>query len=195
MCIYKRHGACLKEDGKMAYRRSSIGFVFLIIVGGLGPLVLGTTYARAQDCILTIDKVAFPANDFPFDFLVTGNGSEGFTLSYPSDNSIDIGMSVGNIFTITEDAVPGWQLENIECTDGSSNCGPPGEFIPCLRITIIDGGIVAECLDNDDASCVFSNVASPTDIPTLSEWGLMAMAAVIGAAGVFIALRRRKAAA
>ncbi|MEW6144516.1 MAG: IPTL-CTERM sorting domain-containing protein [Thermodesulfobacteriota bacterium] len=38
---------------------------------------------------------------------------------------------------------------------------------------------------------VFSSDIPPTNIPTLSEWGLMAMAAVLGIAG-FMAVRRRK---
>jgi hypothetical protein len=177
----------------MSYRRSLIGFVFLIILGGLGFLVLGAAQAGAQDCVLTIEKAAIPANDFPFDFLVTGNGSEGFTLFDPSDNTINIGMSVGNIFTVTEDVPAGWSLDNIECVEGVTDCGPPGEFIPCLDVTIIEGGIIAECLDNDAASCTFTNSFTGTVIPTLSEWGLIAMAAVIGAAGIFMALRRRKA--
>ncbi|MGH7849215.1 MAG: IPTL-CTERM sorting domain-containing protein, partial [Thermodesulfobacteriota bacterium] len=77
------------------------------------------------------------------------------------------------------------------CIEGTSNCGM-GEFIPCLTATVVGNSVTFFCEDNDLATCVFTNVRSSDPIPTLSEWGLIAMAGVMGIVGLFIVMRRRK---
>lgn len=57
---------------------------------------------------------------------------------------------------------------------------------------LCDGQFIENAICNEDAGvCVsrISPIASP--VPTLSEWGLIAMAAVLGIAGYLIARRRR----
>ena len=69
----------------------------------------------------------------------------------------------------------------------------------CWHLLIGEGGYrcgVTEDLNESTAfeRVVYSNVAFSANIPTLSEWGLIVMAGILGIAA-FLAARRRKAAA
>ena len=174
-----------------------LSFVIVPALAFTGLLSLVQDEAHAQldnNCIITINKVSVPDTDTEFNFLVTGVQETIFSLSDPSNPSQLLGINVQQSLTVTEDVVPGWRLESIECVEGVTNCGMDG-FEPCLSATVDGNSVTFECLDNDTASCTFTNVQSVSNIPTLSEWGLIAMAAVIGGAGIFMTLRRRKAAA
>ena len=57
--------------------------------------------------------------------------------------------------------------------------------------TKLVGQQIADCRQRLIEGCNLNR----TPIPTLSGWGLIAMAVIIGAAGLFMALRRKKAAA
>jgi hypothetical protein len=83
---------------------------------------------------------------------------------------------------VTEMIPVGWELDNIEC----SGIG--------VEIVSIENGRNFTCLKIfDEASCTFENVG-PSDVPTLSQLGLIAMAGILGIIG-FIVMRRRKATA
>jgi len=74
--------------------------------------------------------------------------------------------------------------------------GGQGPFVPCLSITIDEAtnSITATCLDDDSGSCTFTNVIPPRNVPTLSQYSLIAMAGVLGLIA-FAVLRRKKATA
>lgn len=93
-------------------------------------------------------------------------------------------LSLGDEVVVTEVLPPGWKLADIRCTD------------PGLIITELENGISARCVTQvpDIAECTFSNLG-PANIPTLSEWGMLAAAGGFVLIGVFYALRRRRAAA
>ena len=74
------------------------------------------------------------------------------------------------------------QLEG-QCTDSTQIPTPA-----CLVEDLVEN---AFC-DRETGQC--TQIISERNIPTLSEWGLIAMAGVLGIAG-FIIIRRRKAAA
>jgi len=189
----------LKEDVKIRYTRGLISFVVIAMLVGVGSLMLSTDHARAQvpetDCLLTIEKVATPANNVAFPFSVTGDITNEFTLMDPGNTTTDIGLDTGDIpdvITITEEPPAGWELESIECTLSPPGCNDGGP-VPCLNVTIDEAtnSITAECLDGDEGSCTFTNVKLVvTNVPTLSEWGLIAMAAILGITG-FMVMRRR----
>ena len=174
----------------MRYTRSLISFVILTMLVGLGFLVLIANQAKAEnECILTVTKVADPADDTVFTFLGTGDDNFSFELSDPT-NPTSVGfISDGNTVTITEELPHGWILDKIECTELPNDCGDT----PCLIITIDEetNSITGECLDDDEGSYTFFNVKLPINIPTLSEWGLIAMAGILGIVG-YLVLRRRK---
>ncbi len=111
-----------------------------------------------------------------------------------SGDSRNAEFNVDDTMQIRESIPEGYILE-IECVEGSSNCG--GEFFePCLSIQPLESGlgVLAECLDDDEGSCTFTNVLDPRNVPTISEYGLIAMAGVLGLIAFFL-LRRNKATA
>jgi hypothetical protein len=177
----------------MRYILNLISFVILAMIVGLGSLALGTGQARAgiAPCAIGIEKIEIPDDDTPFDFSVSGDQSFGFVLSDPSDDTRNFGMGTGQTVTVTEIGREGWTLDSIECTEGTSNCGMV-DFVPCLSATVDGNSVTFFCEDNDTASCVFTNVKTAGVVPTLSEWGLIAMAGILGIAGFIVAMRRRK---
>jgi hypothetical protein len=87
--------------------------------------------------------------------------------------------------TITEQLTPGWQLDDVVCDVTIEGVIP----------TVIDGGVSLECANNAGvATCTFFNIHL-RPIPTLTEWGLIAMAGLMGIAGFLVVIRRRKVAA
>ncbi len=180
----------------MRYALNLISFLILTMIVGAGSLVLGTGQAGAQEqpCTATIQKVADPADDTTFNFSISGDIVGELNLSDPGDPSTFVGLGIDDTITITENVPPGWTLASIECIEGTNNCGM-GEFVPCLTATVVGNSVTFFCEDNDSATCVFTNVRSSDPIPTLSEWGLIAMAGLMAVVGLFIVMRRRKAAA
>ena len=180
----------------MVVARNLISIFILTIFMGVGFLAIGTVQSTAQDiCTLTIEKVANPANDAEFDFEVTGVQENDFTLSDPSDPSETFGVEQGTI-TVTELLPPGWDLSGIECVQGIEDCGGPGVFVPCLELTVNveTNSITAVCQDDDTGSCTFTNVASPRNIPTMSQWGMIGLALLLIVVGIW-AITRKKATA
>lgn len=179
----------------MRYTRGLISFVVIAMVVGIGFSMLGTDQVRAQDmCEITIEKVANPADDTEFTFPVTG-GQLGFILRDPSNPTAVINIVAdqvtGNPATVREIVTPGWMLDNIECTiPTGGQCGPT----PCLNITDIPNGLKFECFDRGEVTCTFFNSLVPREVPTLSQYGLIAMAGILGVIA-FIMFRRRKATA
>jgi len=133
-------------------------------------------------CRITVQKTANPPDDTPFGFTAPGSDNPNFTLMDPSDSSIDIEIETGQMTTVTEEIPLGWQLDGIECTD-----------VPGVEVTDTPNGVNIDCVSAGAISCNFTNSIPPRPIPTLSEWGLIAMAGVLGIIGL-LALRRRKAA-
>ena len=100
----------------------------------------------------------------------------------------------GSLFLITTQKVkagaaqiPFCCLNENGCVDNQSV--PPGELIACLIGTEQDNAFCNE----DTGQCEPIPLKS-NNIPTLSEWGLIAMASILGIAG-FMVIRRRKATA
>lgn len=166
-----------------------------VLVVSLGFVLISTPQSRAQDrCEVTIEKVAIPANNTEFEF----SGPPTFTLSDPGNPThiVDVlAQDDGNRTTIIEEDRLGWELESIVCTPPTGGfCVGPGGPTPCLTITVIENGINIDCFDSGRATCTFTNALIQRDVPTLSQYGLIAMAGVLGLVAFFV-MRRKKAAA
>ena len=175
----------------MTYLRNLIGIFIITILMSACFLIIGSDQARAQNgdiCEITIEKVADPGDDTPFNFSVTGDENFGFTLSDPSDPTETFFIADGTV-NITELVPPGWIVDGIECVDGQNGCGGP-----CLTFSELPNGqgVVATCLDNDAGSCTFTNFSKPRNIPTMSQWGMMALAVLFILVGIW-AITRKKA--
>ena len=178
----------------MVKSKYSIILATFLIIGVNFVALLENAKAGLMElpCILEIEKVAIPADDTPFDFIATGDINSETTLSDPSNPTFIGPIGIDQTVNITEELPPGWELESIECDEHENNCGDT----PCLNITIDEEShsITAQCLDDDMRSCTFTNSFSPEprNVPTISEWGLIALAGIIGIVGLMV-IRRRKA--
>lgn len=167
---------------------------FIISVLTSGFVMFNSQIASAGipdlPCELIIEKVEVPDTGQEFDFSLTGDVNGEFSLS--NGESVGRVFDIDDVVELREDIPDGYTLD-IQCTEGVTNCGV-GVFVPCLSLTPLpDGtGVTIECMDDDTGSCTFTNVQDTTrNVPTISEWGLIAMASILGIVG-FMVLRRRK---
>jgi hypothetical protein len=167
----------------------SLFLTTILIVGFFSVALSKDANAQGPPCTLEIEKVAIPADNTPFDFVVTGDIDAMQTLSDPGNPIYIGGLNVGQTVTVTEELPPGWELQSIECEQGETNCGDT----QCLHITINEetNSITAQCFDDDEGRCTFTNTFSPSQVPTLSEWGLIVMAGLLAVIG-FVVIRRKK---
>ena len=164
----------------------SLSLFVLVPVLILCSIVLSTNNVEAgigpvEGCGITIIKDALPPDNTPFEFDVSGTGGVfSFTLSDPSENSTGFLIGVGTSVDVTEVIPEGWELVDIECSGIGVEIVPieNGQNFTCLKIF-------------DMASCTFENEGPPPSVPTLSQWGLIAMAGILGIVG-FMVIRRRK---
>ena len=88
--------------------------------------------------------------------------------------------------TVTEELPPGWAFVEAGCTDNNT-----------IEVTEVLNGLAIKCLFDTGTfdGCFFTNEMleppPPPAVPTLSEWGLIAMAGILGIVG-FMVIRRRK---
>ena len=157
-----------------------LSFLFLSII----TFSSEETRAQVPVCDIIIEKQASPADNTPFDFTVEGIGNNfERTLRDPSNSEFELFVSIRNgSATAVEDVPEGWILDEIECT-GVDN----------VTIDDVPNGKEFTCnADNGTARCTFKNSLLPRNVPTLSQWGLIALASGIGIVS-FIVVRRRKA--
>ncbi|MEW6144559.1 MAG: IPTL-CTERM sorting domain-containing protein [Thermodesulfobacteriota bacterium] len=155
-----------------------VGFsVFIIIFALFVTLQPGKSYAQIG-CEVRIVKEGIPGDPTVFPFVTTGTDSDEFGLE--NGESQDLGIPGGVTATIVEEVPDGWVLQNVECETEN------------VIATEIENGIQLFCSPNGGAAqCFFINV-QVGNIPTLSEWGMIAAAAGLGLVGVWFAVRRRK---
>lgn len=93
-------------------------------------------------------------------------------------------------FAATEEGFSGINPGQIDCcqlNEGGCYSFEEGEVVP-----LCDGEVFENESCNEAAGLCASQVSPITSsIPTMSEWGLAAMAAVLGIAGYIIARRRK----
>ena len=116
---------------------------------------------------------------FPFVEIRGGLRNE-FTVAANSRCS-GAGLETGESNATIEEPLEGWQLAGIEC-----------DSVPGVSTEIFQNGVTVHCLSEGFITCTFTNVQAVSNIPTLSEWGMIAAAAGLGLVGVFFAVRRRR---
>ena len=177
----------------MKYPQNLISIFILTVLIGIGYSFVTPERASAQNgdvCEITIEKSADPATGSPFTFSVTGDEVFEFTLSDPGDTTeVIVLVAEEEEITVTELVPPGWILDDIECTiPTGGTCGP----VFCLDITEVENGLNFLCLDSSEVTCTFSNFAPTRAIPTMSQWGLIAMAGILVLVGIW-GITRKKA--
>ncbi|MEW6144567.1 MAG: IPTL-CTERM sorting domain-containing protein [Thermodesulfobacteriota bacterium] len=158
--------------------------LLLFFVAAAGVFYFGTAEGRAQGnaCALEVTKIAEGAPEGQlFEFQVELDGNIGFA-EFPAGIPVPAIFGQAGPVTITEIPTPGWTLADVVC-----------ELNPGVTVTEIEGGAIFECLDPEGGfkgECTFVNVRV-SNIPTLSEWGMIAAAAGLMMAGVWFAVRRK----
>jgi len=133
------------------------------------------------NCTVTIEKTTTLDNGTEFNFTAPDSSNPNFTLLNGEEIELEIDFPTN--VDVTELVPVRWMLDEIECSD-----------VDNVVITEIPNGRNFACNPAGTAQCVFINSPLPRNVPTLSQWGLIAMAGVLGIIG-FLVMRRRKATA
>ncbi len=157
--------------------------LLFIITAGVMLIPSLTKSANAQfPCALTICKSAPGAGDQGFNIDFTDSGVTETVELFDGGDCITTQLNFDADVDITEQPTPGWRLVDVLC-----------DFSPGFEFTSIQDGITALCTSESlsETTCTFVNSAS-ANVPTLSEWGMIAAAAGLGLVGVFFAVRRKR---
>ncbi|HSC35547.1 MAG TPA: IPTL-CTERM sorting domain-containing protein [Thermodesulfobacteriota bacterium] len=164
-------------------------YVFILTVAG-SMLIPSLSYDAHAQCTVIICKSA-PELPEPqsgddlvfFPFQISEGDVEEF-IEIAANSKCILDTFSGDDYQIEEEFFPGWILDNVECSDA------PGS----VDVTFIENGVSLDCLGPSEITCTFTNVrgTTATNIPTLSEWGMIAAAGGFALIGVFFAVRRRK---
>lgn len=165
-------------------------FILSMLVLALLPMPGGS--ASAQSCGVAICKVApqvevgplvvEPEDPIFFTFDVRLESQSSTLDLIANGRCVVYGMAEGDDLEVVERVPTGWRLSDVQCDQQ-----------PGVSVTLIDNGAVISCNEQTEqiVECNFVNLIA-TNIPTLSEWGMIAAAAGLGVVGVFFALRRKR---
>ncbi len=134
-----------------------------------------------QGCSVEIVKEAFPPEG-SFDFLAESTKDPDDPFSLSAGTGTNEFLTPGETVTVTELDRAGWELVEVKCENVSSG------FTVFVND---DNQVIADCSTNGFAVCTFVN-KGPANVPTLSQWGMIAAGAGLAMVGVFFALRRRR---
>ncbi len=150
---------------------NSLLMIALFLLTAAGIAGFGGS-ANAQNCALEICKSAPGAGDTPFTINFNGegkpvavalfDGGDCFTESFDFDTTLDA----------TESPTTGWALQDVVCDPQ-----------PGITIADIPDGVSGQCHTQASVTvtCTFVNRATVSNIPTLSEWGMISAAAGLDA--------------
>ncbi len=158
--------------------RYIISILFVAVIASSGALLFSAD-VKAQGCAILLDVETIPESETEFPFTVTGAVTEEFTLQ-----PLGIGKAfllINETVTVTQGAVDGWVLRDIDCEFGEEDD---------VTTTIVNSGVTIACDGNANATCTFINSRTET-IPTLSEWGAIALVLGFGVVGYFVIRRRQ----
>ena len=155
---------------------------FTVIIVLFAFSILLKADISSGDCVAIISKQAVSADGVEFPFTTDAPEADDFVLL--SGESKDILFGDSGSFVVVEEVPEFWQLDGVECGTPEGN----------ITYETIENGIMFTCPSGmNSIECTFINSVIPkpvTNIPTLSQWGLIAMAGVLGIVG-FFAIRRR----
>jgi hypothetical protein len=161
---------------------SFLGFLLFVFV--MSGFITPAAHAGTQlACGVGIGKQA-GATGVLFDFLVNPSVGDDFIITVASGNDNGFGLNFGQSAVISEIIPDGWELTGIECfSDGGATA----------TWDVDANEVFVECLTVGAVNCVFTNVPVSRNIPTLSEWAMIAAVVGLAMIGVFFAVRRRAA--
>ena len=170
----------------MSRMKNIFGLTAMVIVLTVAIATAFGGRVQAQSCGLDICKSAENSSNTEFDIgIQIGELPEVISLLGSGEGSCEsIQIPLGQFVDVFELPIPNWSLVDVDCD------------LTGINFVFFDGGVELECLTPSAfGSCTFINVqgVTATNIPTLSEWGMIAAAAGLGLIGLYFAKRRRGA--
>ena len=128
----------------------------------------------------TLSAQGAGSQEILFTGFADGNPIPPFTLV--DGQSTGGTIPEGVVVVITEEPQAGWIFGGMDCDAG-----------PGITIENNKQGFTIQCVNaiEGEAVCTIVNVLESRPIPTLSEWGLIAMAGLMGIVG-FTVMRRKQ---
>jgi hypothetical protein len=152
--------------------------LFVFAVTGIAGLA---DSANAQSCFVGYCNVTVEGGHIEFAYtrdFGSGNTDEFFLGNGACSSLFKIGSEV-----VTQNEMEGFVLDHVECDFGNG-----------IIVTEVENGVALECItQSTEGTCTFFNRPVESNIPTLSEWGMIAAVVGLGLVGVFFAIRKRKA--
>jgi len=158
-------------------------FLFFTAVTGVSFLTSGESRAQGT-CKIALTKIAEGGEGLIFEFQVEVGGDTGSAEFIGGQTSVG-NFGSGEPVTLTELPNAGWELADKSCETG-----------PGVVVTEVEDGFTFDCLNPSEfvqGECTFTNVRAASNVPTLSQWGMISAVALLGLIGVFFAIRWKRA--
>jgi len=175
--------------------RYIINLLFVAVLASSGALFFSADVKAQADCEIFIRVETVPDSSTEFPFTATGAVTNEFILE-SFDKDEDILLSLNDTVTVTQGSVAGWVLRDISCSSLLMREGEnEAELLPVFEFGVsfsfVDSGVALTCDEPEGLiTCTFINSRTET-IPTLSEWGAIALVLGFGAVGYFVIRRRQ----
>jgi hypothetical protein len=153
--------------------------LFVFLVTGLAGLA---DSANAQSCFVNFCNVTIQGEGTVFNY--TRDFSGGNTDSFSLENGECTEIFKLGAEVVTQDPEDGFILADVECDTTSG-----------IQVTEVENGVALDCVTQSaEGTCTFINRPVEANIPTLSQWGMIAAVIGLGLIAVFFAIRRKRAA-
>lgn len=177
--------------GEVPEELEGIGFgnivLALCILDGEATCTFTNSAIEGERCNLGVTEVLASGSfetEFPF------NLTAGDPENPPLDESFDLmrnesemvpDLPLSSLYTLVQNTPEDFNLDSVQC-EGDADF----DFI-----LLEEGGVQLTCNSPGNVNCTFVNSAIIVrNIPTMSEWGLIATAMVLGIAGILFYRRR-----
>lgn len=173
--------------------RYLLNLLFFAVIVSSGAFVF-STQASAQGCTALVEVDTIPESSTEFPYTVAGDNEQEFVLE-AFDPGRKIFIPLGGLITVTQRDVPGWVLRDISCETPIREIDAVEEaerFIGPGVNAFVSGSTVTLTCDDEAGftNCTFNNAQAEV-VPTMSQWGILALVVALAAAAFFVMYRRK----